>query len=153
MAACDSVGMSSHANKTNIAVPATADLVGAVLTHYPEVATGYLFGSAATGKQGPLSDVDVAILLSDVASPGNLAGQIQDALCRKLRTDGIDLVVLNEAPVALAYRVIRDGRCVHCRDDRLRLGFMTRTILRYLDFKPVRDQAFRVLRRKILEAA
>jgi hypothetical protein len=30
---------------------------------------------------------------------------------------------------------------------------MTRTIMRYLDLKPVRDQAFRILRGKILEAA
>ncbi|MFQ5500661.1 MAG: nucleotidyltransferase domain-containing protein [Candidatus Zixiibacteriota bacterium] len=33
------------------------------LASYPEVAAAYPFGSAAKGKDGPLSDIDLALLL------------------------------------------------------------------------------------------
>ena len=42
---------------------ALCDTVAAQLNHYPQVLVAYLFGSQARGQAGPLSDVDVAILL------------------------------------------------------------------------------------------
>jgi hypothetical protein len=61
------------------------------------------------------------------------------------------LISLVEAPPPLAYRVVRDGLCVLCRDRKMREAFETRAIMRYLDFKPLRDQAFRRSRQAILE--
>lgn len=130
-----------------------ADILRPVLSRYPGVVAAYLFGSVASGKQGPLSDIDIALLFSDVSAPRETVGRLQDDLCRILHTDAVDLVLLNEAPDALAYRVIQKGVCVHSADDRLRAGYATRVIMRYLDFKPVREQAFRLLRKKILEEA
>ncbi len=61
----------------------------------------YLFGSYATGRIGPLSDVDIAVLFSYDILKGEyidkklkLIGKISGIL----HTDEIDLVVLNEAP-------------------------------------------------------
>jgi len=117
----------------------------------PSVLVGYLFGSVRTGQFGPFSDVDVAVLLEPLASSTEVCGQAQDALCRALRTDRVDLVPLATAPSSLAYRVIRDGRCIYCRDRRAREAFESDTVMRYLDFKPIRDRAFQTSRERILE--
>jgi predicted nucleotidyltransferase len=127
--------------------------IRAVLSQYPHVKIGYLFGSACTGRRGPLSDIDIAVLLHDSSSRRASEGDIQDALCRALHTDHVDFVSLADAPSSLSYRVIREGRCVYCSDRKSREAFETATVMRYLDFKPVREQAFRTSRNRILESA
>lgn len=126
------------------------EAIGAVFVQHAEVDVGYLFGSACTGRRGPLSDIDVAVLLRDASLRPSIEGEIQDALCRALHTDRVDLVSLSDAPSSLAYRVIREGRCIYCNDAKSRESFETDTVMRYLDFKPVRERAFRVSRDRIL---
>ena len=111
----------------------------------------YLFGSQATGRAGPRSDVDVGVLLSgDEATRRQAHGELMDALVRRLGTEAIDLVDLREAPIPLRYRVIRDGQLLHSSDEKARQRFETDTVMRYLDFKPIRDQAFRTAREAIV---
>ena len=42
----------------------------AVFRNYSFIASAYLFGSQATGKTGPMSDVDIAILLKEPRPKG-----------------------------------------------------------------------------------
>lgn len=51
----------------------------------------------------------------------------------------IDLVLLDEAPAPLAYRIFRDGRLLFERDHAALTARKARAILDYLDFKPVED--------------
>jgi len=125
--------------------------VRATVERFPSVVLAYLFGSVCKGGEGPLSDIDVAVLFENGDSKSAL-GDLQDALCRVLKTDRVDLVSLAQAPAALAYRVIRDGQCIDCRDKRVREAFESSTVMRYLDFKPVRERAFQIARQRILEA-
>jgi hypothetical protein len=74
-----------------------------------------------------------------------------DALCRRLRTSRIDVLSLQDAPMPLRYRVVRDGLIVLCRDARVVERFVTETVVQYLDFKPLRDRAFELMREAILE--
>ncbi len=41
----------------------------AALRRHPRVLVAYLFGSTARGRAGPLSDVDVAVLLAEDGDP------------------------------------------------------------------------------------
>ena len=118
---------------------------------FPSVWVAYHFGSGVAGRSGPLSDVDIAVLL-DPAARDETCGELEDALCRALRTDRVDLVLLNRAPASLAYRVVRDGRRLICRNARACEAFESDTVMRYLDFKPVRELAFQVSRAQVLEA-
>jgi len=111
----------------------------------------YLFGSLARGTAGPLSDVDVAVLFDRRCDAPGEHGELQDALSRALGSDRIDLVRLDMAPPPLRYRIIRDGRLIMCRDHGVRQGFETATVMQYLDFKPLRDQAFDLMRKAVLE--
>jgi predicted nucleotidyltransferase len=104
------------------------------------VVLAYLFGSHARGKAGPLSDVDVAVLL---------AGQPDDARCFDMRLEiigglmdilhinDVDVAILNQVPLALRYRVVRDGILLFCRDRQAMVAFKAQTVIEYLDFKPV----------------
>lgn len=107
----------------------------AVLDTEP-VAFAYLFGSHAGGTAGPRSDIDVAVHLDGSADVDplalrlRLAGRLEGALGR----GPVDVVVLDEAPLALAGRVRRHGRPVYSRDEVSRVRYESLTARRYHDF-------------------
>ena len=116
----------------------------------PDVVAAYLFGSLARGLAGPVSDIDVGLLVSRVRAQA-ACGRTMDGLCRRLRTSRIDVVSLRDVSVPLRYRVVRDGALVLCGDAAGLERFVTETVLQYLDFKPLRDRAFELMRERILE--
>ena len=111
-----------------------SDKLSAVLADRDEVAVAYLFGSAVRGEMSQLSDIDVGVLLSD--GPQNLlryrARLIED-LSRALAGRSVDVVLLEEAPPALAARAVREGQMLLCRDHTRRVRFEIRTLQRDLD--------------------
>jgi len=117
-----------------------------------DVRLAYLFGSHAKGEATELSDVDLAVSFDVGADARKAQGELLDALVRELETDRIDLVLLEDVPPPLAFRIIRDGERLVARDPREDVSFRTRTIWRYLDFKPLRDAAFRSGREAILSS-
>jgi uncharacterized protein len=133
----------------------SADAPGAALVvavaNEPGVVAAWLFGSVARGTAGPLSDVDVALALAPGADREAVCGRIVDRLARRLRTDRIDLVPIDEASIALRHRIIRDGRRLVCRDRAACERLAVDAVMRYLDFQPVREIAFRQMRDAITE--
>ncbi len=128
-----------------------AALVETVATEHSIVAA-FVFGSLARGTAGPLSDVDVGLLISDPRERGAVSERTMDALCRRLRTSRVDVVSLADAPLPVRYRVVRDGSLVACRDRAAVEQFVVEAVLQYLDFKPLRDQAFARMRQAVLES-
>lgn len=129
--------------------PAPADLIDAVARVVGDragVAAAYLFGSAASGRATPLSDVDVAVLLDDGLNDGRDAGsaregvltEITTALARDLGHDAarIDVRDVERLPLAIQGRILTDGRLVVSGDDVRRVRFETRIRQRYFDFLP-----------------
>lgn len=73
----------------------------------------WLFGSYARGEATPLSDVDLAYLPAQTLTAPEVERLDQDlylSLSRALETDEITLVNLNEAPIPLAFAVLREGK-------------------------------------------
>jgi len=131
----------------------TAEVVRQCMQSVGGVGLGYLFGSVAAGREGPLSDIDVAVLPVAGVDSADLEDRLGDALCRALGAENIDLVMLDAAPAHLSYRVVRDGKLLVCADRAALQRFVTRTVMEYLDFKPVREAAFRTSRDAILRGA
>lgn len=105
----------------------------------PDVANALLFGSRARGTEHPDSDVDVAVELTagaarDVRALGGLAARLESAAGHP-----VGLVLLDEAPAPLAYRIFRDGQVLVERDHAALVARKARAILGYLDFKPVEE--------------
>jgi predicted nucleotidyltransferase len=123
-----------------IAAAAGSALADAVRSE-PAVLAACLFGSIARGTAGPMSDVDVGLLLSPGSDGEAACGRVHDALCRELRRDDVDVIALAGAPAPLRYRAVRDGQLIVCRDRAAYERLVTRAVLEYLDIKPARDRA------------
>lgn len=118
------------------------------------ISAAYLFGSRASGMAGPLSDTDLAVLVepaTGVDERFRLRLELIAQATRLLHTDRVDLIVLNDAPILLAHRVIRDGELLVERERSERVRFETRTILEYLDTKPLRAELARGVHRRLEE--
>jgi len=119
------------------------DVLRRVLELEPDLSYAFVFGSAGRGTHRPDSDIDVAIELCpgaarDVHAIGGLIARLESA------TGGaVDLVLVDEAPAPLAYRVFRDGQLLLERDHLALVARKARVILEYLDFKPVEERCAR----------
>ncbi|MCX5846423.1 MAG: nucleotidyltransferase domain-containing protein [Deltaproteobacteria bacterium] len=114
----------------------------------------YIFGSRASGTHGPLSDIDIAVLLPqglgrDVYNKKELfyLGKANELL----HTDDVSFVVLNKAPLTIQYGVITDSKVLYAKDEEARLSYEETVIDRYMDFKPVLDEYDREFVRQIKE--
>ncbi len=121
-----------------------------------EIVALYLFGSQATAKKGPLSDVDVALLLDEGRVQPRKRFDLQlellgEAMHRCRRSD-VDLVLLNEATPLLAYEVIRSGRLLYERDHDARVSFEAKALQHYLDLEPFYRVGRQYLRHQLLHA-
>lgn len=128
--------------------PVDVTVLGAVLEAAPEVVVAYLFGSRATGSARPGSDVDVAVLTSvplAAARRLELAADLQDAVPGRR----VDLVLLDSAPPALGYRVLRDGVPLLVRDEAARVRHHAGVLDRYFDTEPLRRELDRTQRLRL----
>jgi predicted nucleotidyltransferase len=129
------------------------DALVSCLAAQPDVLAAYLFGSYATGKARPESDVDVAVLLSGTDDLERferrlrLTGEVEETLGRR----PADVLVLNDAPPLLAHQVLRHGRLIFERDRAARVEFEVRTGKIYADLQPMYEYHSRDLFQKIRE--
>ncbi len=118
------------------------------------VIAAMLIGSQAHGTPGPLSDVDIAVWHEPGLDPAGRL-QLQLKLARlageTLRTNEVDIVMLNQAPPLLRHRAVRDAKLLVERDPVARVRLDARALLDYLDTKPLRAEISRGLRKRIRE--
>ncbi|MBI4577194.1 MAG: nucleotidyltransferase domain-containing protein [Planctomycetes bacterium] len=118
---------------------------------HPEIRVAYLFGSAAAGRAGPLSDVDVGLVLG--ATGRDLGFRVADAvridLARALGTDALDVVALDGASPLLRHEVVCRGRPVFIRDEEARVEFHARALRDYFDTAPLRAARHAALRERL----
>lgn len=125
----------------------TEEIVRALDARRDLLTCAYLFGSAARGEAGPLSDVDIAVLFNPGVDPDARVECAAGIVSDLQYVDGprIDVTILNDAPASVAHRVIRDGRLLLSRDERQRVTFEARTIREYLDFEPLLARYDRIM--------
>lgn len=107
----------------------------------PGVVAASLIGSQATGRAGPLSDVDVGVWLDPELSRKErweLESALHLAAMKALDTPEVDLVVLNGASPLMRHRAMREGVRLVERDRAERVRLEARGLLDYLDTAPLR---------------
>jgi len=111
-----------------------------------DAAFAYLFGSNARGTAGPLSDIDIAVYLTEGPFPEKRLEILGD-LIDILRTDRVDLVLLNMASEGLKARIIREKAILADNLPFVRHRFESETMRRYMDFSKMEQ---RILKQRYL---
>ena len=96
----------------------------------------YVFGSQATGEVKPLSDYDFAVLFDDQISSSvrfDLKLEIITFLSKLLKTDKIDVVDLNSAPISFRYSAIKPRMDIYTRSKIKRDEFELKTFQEFFD--------------------
>ena len=115
----------------------TMDALITRLAQDPRIAYALMFGSRARGDAIESSDLDITIGFEPHA---RMSLQELGDLAADLERDtghAIDLVLMDEAPPALAYRIFADGQLLLKRNHRAFVDRKVRAILEYLDFAPL----------------
>ena len=89
----------------------------------------YLFGRYARGKTGPLSDIDICII-----------GKLSEKQKLRIRVDfpeKFDVSFFDELPVAIKFRVFKEGKALFARNTEFVNIIKFKTLQEYLDFKPL----------------
>ena len=111
--------------------------------HGDLVRFAYLFGSSAQGSQSALSDIDIAVHLKNgTTDPFEAKLSIHADLCRVLKRNDVDVVILNTATnLMLLDEIVRTGIILYDADPEARAEFELKVIHRALDFKEQRFAA------------
>jgi len=119
-----------------------------------EIQAAYVFGSVASGRTRPDSDVDVAVLTARRARRADtlkyrlsLMADLGSALGRP----DVEVVLLDEAPPLLAHRILSRGKLVYERSRSARVRFQVDTANRYLDLMPMFETHIRYLKKRVRE--
>jgi predicted nucleotidyltransferase len=103
----------------------------------------YAFGGLAKGQLKPLSDLDIAVMVSKTLTNKERFEkhlQLLSSLNQLFGTDEIDLVLLNDAPLRFAHSILRDGKLLFCRGLKVLVDFAENVRTSYLDFRYYRDR-------------
>lgn len=107
------------------------------------VDAAYTQGSASGRRlAGNFSEVDVALLLLDKVKANEFFDyQIYfvGELSKALETEGLDVVILNQASLLQRAQVIRSWSILYQRDEKRRVQWETRAVMDYLDFQKYDD--------------
>ncbi|MGQ9645093.1 MAG: type VII toxin-antitoxin system MntA family adenylyltransferase antitoxin [Thermodesulfobacteriota bacterium] len=111
------------------------------------VAIVYLYGSRATGRASPLSDMDIGIVLkhpSSEADQRTLYHMFYQLFSEVYPRAKLDIVFLQTAPLSLQFSAIREGKIMFQEDPRRTADYEQGVINQYLDFRTVLDLFDRV---------
>jgi predicted nucleotidyltransferase len=108
-----------------------------VLNDFAAISLVYLFGSQVNGRIGAMSDYDLAILTGPAEDDATIRIRFQHAIVQAIGTNKVDVVLLNHAPIDLAYHIISEGKLLYKRDILTQVEFEAQVLSQYGDYLPV----------------
>jgi len=106
--------------------------------HRQEVLLAFLFGSFASKRIRPFSDVDIGILFEPVPEI-HATNDMREELSSILQRE-VDLAVLNHASPILNMQILKNGILLYARDRKHFHRFFVDTVNQYDDLKRIRRQ-------------
>jgi len=104
------------------------------LSRYP-IVFAYLFGSEAKSQSTKLSDIDLAVFTDKNITKAERF-DIRLRLTNELSATAgkrVDLIVMNDIPVQLAYEVIKHGKVIFSKDRDTLIDAEIKILSTYLD--------------------
>jgi predicted nucleotidyltransferase len=90
----------------------------------------YLFGSYATGKQLPFSDIDICVIADKMSKK-------EESKILSLASKKVQISLFNELPIYIKFRVLKEGRILFNKDEEFLHKIIFSTVKEYLDFRPL----------------
>lgn len=90
----------------------------------------YMFGSYATGRQLPFSDIDICVI-------GEALGRRERSEICALSSEKIQISIFDELPIYIKFKVFKEGVLLFQRDKTFLHRIIFSTVREYLDFRPV----------------
>ena len=128
-------------------------LILETLQQKDKVSAAWVFGSVATGKDRPDSDIDIAILFIeglDKQARFNLRLDIAAELSG-LTGREVDVIDMQASPLFLQHQVRRFGYLLLENDHAYRVDYDVKSRRQYLDFAPRLKKRNRQIINKVLE--
>jgi predicted nucleotidyltransferase len=119
------------------------------------VAIVYLFGSQATGRAFPFSDMDIGVVLNGSEPEGDtraLYQSLYELFSEAFPKAKLDIVFLQTAPLTVQYSAIKEGKVLFEKDPTFTADYIWQVMKFYLDFKPVLDYFDRIALQRHTEA-
>src|SRR3990170_3726098 len=110
-----------------------------VLSEDDNVVFAYIFGGLVEKKIKPLSDVDIAVYLSNTDDLAEYKLHLFDKLSNALRTSEIDLIILNNAPLSITGRILQNRQILLDKNPPVRHAYESLILRKYFDFKVKED--------------
>jgi predicted nucleotidyltransferase len=126
------------------------DRIRRTLSQGPGLRLAILFGSAARGRAGPDSDIDVGILPSDPDLTLHAELDLQSRLERACGRP-VDLVRLDTAGSLLRWEAARHGIPIFARSHADLVRFVARAAIEYADLAPALARASDLFRQRLIE--
>lgn len=111
--------------------PVDISLLDEFFKEHQEIAAAYIFGSYATGRTRPGSDVDIALMLRKPI-PQLQRIEWETSLSNLLKKD-VDLVIFSQATPLLQHQILKYGILIKETDPKARVRQETRARSEYLD--------------------
>jgi predicted nucleotidyltransferase len=108
-----------------------------------EIIAFFSFGSIISGDLKPLSDLDFGVIVSNTLDRKKRFDKHLDLiglLNKVLKTDEVDLILMNDAPLRFSHNILKTGKLLFCSDTGTLTDFIEKTVKVYLDFKYFRDE-------------
>lgn len=125
--------------------PSPVDLqLREILSNFPQITLAILFGSLASGRQKPDSDLDIAIAAGHTLSMDEkiaIIGMLAEHIGRP-----VDLIDLTTVTEPLLGQIVRHGRRI-CGSITLHGNLISRHLLEQEDFMPYRNRILAERRR------
>ena len=129
--------------------PYDEEVIAGIFARYPGVLAVYLFGSQATGKTGPWSDIDLAVVPRDPSVREHRLDMLADLA--GLGFTEVDLVFLDTDDIVLKHEAVRLNRVIYQTPDFDRGSTYSLITRMYLDFLPYLEIQREAYKRRILD--
>lgn len=106
------------------------------------IAIVYLFGSKATGRESPISDIDIGVVLKNAPSvkdARDIYQKLYELFTEIYPSEKLDIVFLQDASLPLQYSAICEGRILFEADPIFTADFKHYVMNQYLDFRSILD--------------
>lgn len=100
-------------------------------------ACGYRFGSRARGDNGPVSDLDVCLVLQPEDYSNLKLSRKRLEYLKFFGIPGLDIHVYQQLPLYIRKRILKEGEILFCRDEEVLYEMAFHTAQEFEDFRRI----------------